>query len=181
MKKLLVLTILCITLISQSYTKANAFGEGVAGMSNILSKVSESNKDIGLILWQSKTYTDEEITILERITESEAEAGTIECKKNIVSVILNRVHSDNFPSTISKVVFEREQFESIGNRRYQRVSVTEETKQAVIEVIKDGVTTEATYFCNMNNVTSSRIRRWFREKLTFLFTDDVGHSFFIEK
>jgi N-acetylmuramoyl-L-alanine amidase len=129
-------------------------------------------------------FTDEEIAILERITEAECEGKDVDSKKNVASVIINRVNSDNFPSTVEKVVFQKKpsiQFAPTEDKRYYKVEITQETKDAVKTVLHDGVTTEATYFTNMDNVTSPKLKRWFKNSLEFLFKDDANHSFFIEK
>lgn len=126
-------------------------------------------------------FADKELEILYRITEAEATGESIESKENVASSIINRLYDSNFPSTIKEVVFQKEQYSPIGDRRYYTVTVTEETKEAVHNVIKNGVTHDCIYFCNYDNVTSSKLRRWFDNALEFVFKDDSNHSYYREK
>lgn len=126
-------------------------------------------------------FTDKELEILYKIVEAEATGESIESKENVASSIINRLYDSNFPSTIKEVVFQKEQYSPIGDRRYYTVTVTEETKEAVHNVIKNGVTHDCIYFCNYDNVTSSKLRRWFDNALEFVFKDDSNHSYYVEK
>ena len=160
--KLFILTAL-FTLLMTSQAHAET---PVAGISVTLDKV----KNLDHI------YPQDEIEVLYRITEAEATGECTDAKKNVASVILNRVHSKDFPDTITGVVFQKNQFSPIADKRYWSVEVTEETIQAVDEVINQGATTEALYFVNLEN-TSRKMRNWFK-KLEFLFIDPSGHSFY---
>jgi N-acetylmuramoyl-L-alanine amidase len=159
--KLFILTaLLTLLMTGQAYAE-----EGIAGISVTLDQVK------GLDICPQG-----EKEVLYRIVEAEATGKCIEAKKNVASVILNRVHSKDFPNTITGVVFQKHQFSPIGDKRYWSVEVTEETIQAVDEVVKHGTTTEALYFVNLNN-TSQKMKNWFK-KLEYLFTDPSGHSFY---
>lgn len=159
--KLFILTaMLTLLMTGQAYA-----GEGVAGISVTLDQV----KDLDI-------YPQAEKEVLYRIVEAEATGKVTEAKKNVASVILNRVHNKDFPNAITEVVFQKHQFSPIADKRYWSVDVTEETIQAVDEVVKQGTTTEALYFVNLEN-TSRKMRSWFK-KLEYLFTDPSGHSFY---
>lgn len=140
--------------------------EPVAGISITLDKI----KDI------ENVFPKEDITILYRIVEAEATGENTEAKKNIASVIINRVKNNEFPDTITDVVFQKNQFTPISDKRYWSVEVTEETIKAVDDVVANGSTTEALYFCNLNK-TSKKMRKWFNT-LEFLFKDEANHSFY---
>lgn len=139
--------------------------EGVAGISITLDQVK------GLDI-----YPQDEKEALYRIVEAEATGEYIEAKKNVASVIYNRTLHNDFPDTIKDVIFQSQQFSPIADGRYFTVEITEETIQAVDEVLLNGTTTEALYFCNLNNV-SGKMKRWFK-KLDYLFTDEANHSFY---
>jgi len=126
-------------------------------------------------------FNDTELEILYRITEAEGTGQSIESKENIISSIINRVYDSNFPSTIEDIVFQEGQYSPIGDKRYYTVTVTEETKEAVHNVIDNGVNHDCIYFCNYDNVKSSKLRRWFDNSLEFVFKDDSGHSYYREK
>ena len=159
--KLFILTaMLTLLMTGQAYAE-----EGVAGISVTLDQV----KDLDI-------YPQGEKEVLYRIAEAEATGECTDAKKNVASVILNRVHNKDFPNAITGVVFQENQFSPIGDKRYWEVEVTEETIQAVDEVITNGTTTEALYFVNLEN-TSRKMKNWFK-KLEYLFTDPSGHSFY---
>ena len=160
MKIFVLTTLLTLLMTGQAYAE-----EGVAGISITLDQVK------GLDICPQG-----EKEVLYRIVEAEATGECIEAKKNVASVILNRVHSKDFPNTITGVVFQKHQFSPIGDKRYWSVEVTEETIHAVDEIFEKGVTTEALFFVNLNN-TSRKMKNWFR-KLEYLFTDPSGHSFY---
>lgn len=127
------------------------------------------------------SFTDEEVEILQRITESEATGQDIDSKKNICSTIINRVESGSFPSTIKDVVFQDGQFSPITDNRYFEIEVTKETIQAVEEVLQDGVVHNYLYFFSMRDIKSEKIKRWISNKLEFGFKDTAGHSYYNEK
>lgn len=96
------------------------------------------------------TFTEEEITILERIVEAEVGGQySYEGKLAVVNVILNRVESPRFPNTVKGVVFAQNQFTPVSNGSYYRVKVSELTKQVVADAINGArvVPKDALYFC----------------------------------
>lgn len=125
----------------------------------------------------SHGYTSQEIEVLHRITEAEATGASIEAKKNVASVIINRVRSDRFPDTIEGVVFQKSQFSPIYDGRFYSVDITNETIQAVDSVLNNSVTNNALFFCNYKDVGSLSTQKWFNN-LTYLFKDDSEHSFY---
>lgn len=162
-----VIFLFLICILTSKPSDAKACEVGVAGISVTLDKV----KDI-----ETSSVSGSELTALYRIVEAEATGETIECKKNVTSVILNRAKNKDFPDSIIDVVFQKDQFSPISDRRYWSVEVTEDTIQAVNNVLTYGTTTEALYFCNMDKV-SKKMERWF-DSLDFLFKDKANHSFF---
>lgn len=92
--------------------------------------------------------TAEEKEMLYRITEAEAGEGTIEQKKNVVSCVLARVASSGFPNSIEAVIFEKDQFTPVWDGWYDKVKVTDETRQAVDEVLESGRLHDYLFFCS---------------------------------
>lgn len=130
--------------------------------------------------YASFSLTKEEITILERIVEAEATGGSIDSKIHVIHVILNRCLSDGFPNDVESVVFEKKQFAPIGDGRYYTVEITDSTKDAVqMALTMDDTVDGAVYFALLKNVKNVKTRSWF-DTLDFVFTDDLGHSFFRE-
>jgi N-acetylmuramoyl-L-alanine amidase len=126
----------------------------------------------------SINFTDDEVKMLQQITEAECTGQSIEAKMNVASVIINRIISADFPDDMESVIFQASQFSPIADKRYWKVDITNDTILAVKNVLKDGVTNdEALFFCNMDDIKKSSNLEWFR-RLKILFTDDSGHTFY---
>ena len=99
----------------------------------------------------------------------------------VAEVILNRVNSPEFPDTIAGVVFQSSggqyQFSPVGDGRYNSVSISGQTKEAVLAALEDGdVTNGALYFVAAGKTTPEKLG-WFENRLTFL-TEHGGHRFY---
>lgn len=153
---------------------------------NAVSKINnvkelKSNKQIGQIELSKEiydTYTRSEIKSLNRIVEAEATNGSQEDKKNVANVIFNRIESDQFPDTIKKVIFQKNQFSPVSDKRYWNVDISEETIKACESAFTDKDTTDgALFFCNKKDVKNLKTLKWF-QSLQYIMTDDIGHSFY---
>lgn len=98
-------------------------------------------------------------------------------QKNVVYVILNRLHNDRFPKTIEGIIFAKRQFSVTTSKKFYTVELTDTLKANVQEAVKDwqpGVSAQgALYF----NSISKNYWDW----AEFLFEDEVGHYFFKSK
>lgn len=101
------------------------------------------------------TVTDEEYEILCRITEAETD-GTLEQKQNVVSCIFSRMEYKGFPNTVRGVVFEKGQFSPISDKRYYSVKVSDRTKEAVNNVLQNGI-----MFTDVNGNVNTEIRYYY--------------------
>ena len=125
--------------------------------------------------------SEEDYQVLLRIVEAEAGGEDIEGRMLVASVVLNRVNSEAFPDTVKEVVFQREngtaQFSPAYSGRYDRVTVSEKTIEAVERVLcGEDISEGALYFASRKYANSDSMS-WFDEKLTFLFSHG-GHEFF---
>lgn len=131
--------------------------------------------------YESKFFQDfskEDRFMIYRIVEAEAKGQGYEPKKNVAAVIFNRLKSDKFPSTVYGVVFQKKQFAPTMDGRYWTVTITEETKEAVIDTYNEGYTAlDAEYFANIADVKNLKTKKWFRS-LEYLFKDSSGHTFY---
>lgn len=123
----------------------------------------------------------DEYEILCRIVQAEAGGEDAAGKEMVAEVILNRVSSPKFPDTVAGVVFQESggqyQFSPVGDGRYNSVSISGQTKEAVLAALQDGdVTNGALYFVAAGK-TAPEKRGWFENKLTFL-TEHGGHRFY---
>ena len=121
-----------------------------------------------------------------QLEQAEAEAGCEDedGKLLVANVILNRLNSEKFPDSITEIVFQREngvsQFSPIADGSYYKVSVSEETVEAVGRALAgEDISRGALYFA-ARKYADSESMRWFDEKLTLLFRHG-GHEFFSDE
>ena len=67
-----------------------------------------------------KLLSDEELNLISRVTMAEAEDEPWEGKRYVIDTILNRVDSKHFPNTVKGVIYQKGQFTSMWNGRYNR-------------------------------------------------------------
>ena len=70
-------------------------------------------------------YTESDYNVLLRIVQAEAGGCDMKGKILVANVILNRVESDEFPDTITDVVYEKRQFSPVSNGSINRCKVEE--------------------------------------------------------
>ncbi len=123
----------------------------------------------------------DELDVLCRIVEAEAGTEDEEGKLLVANVVLNRVDSEDFPNTVTEVVFQKEkgvtQFSPVANGRYYYAEISEETYTAVQRALRgEDISQGALYFAARKYADNERMK-WFDENLTFLFKHG-GHEFF---
>lgn len=126
-------------------------------------------------------YSKQEIQILERIVEAEAGDQTLKGRIMVADVVLNRVASNEFPNTIKKVVFQKNnsiyQFSPIKDGRYYDITVSKKTKKAVAKAFEsEDLTDGALYFMSRSGSSKKNIK-WFDSSLTRI-TSYGCHEFF---
>lgn len=125
--------------------------------------------------------SQKDLEVLLRIVEAEAGGEDEEGKLLVANVVLNRVASEEFPNTVTEVVFQQDngttQFSPVRNGRYWAVKISEETVSAVERALQgEDISRGALYFAARKYADSDNMR-WFDEKLTYLFAHG-GHEFF---
>lgn len=125
--------------------------------------------------------TERERAVLERIVEAEATDKDQKSKILVANVILNRVRSKEFPNSIEKVVFQREngkvQFSPTADGRYDSVHVTKSTKTSVKKALEGKDYSEGALYFVEKTMANPKNVSWFESSLTRLFTYE-GHSFY---
>lgn len=107
--------------------------------------------------------------ILERIVEAEAGGENYKGKLLVANVVLNRVKSKKFPSTVKKVVFAHRQFSPVWDGRYYKVKVSAQTKKAVRAALQGKDPSKgALYFMQRSAADSANVT-WFDTALTRLY------------
>lgn len=107
-----------------------------------------------------------------RVTRAEAGAWSKEGQQNVVYVILNRMNSAKFPNTLAEVIFQKGQFAVVSNGSWNRVEISEELRENVIEA-----------YLNYSEENNAQGALYFGAGIKtggsqYLFTDEVGHVFY---
>ena len=118
-----------------------------------------------------------EYNVLLRIVQAES-GGCDEMGKLLVAnVILNRMESEEFPDTVTEVVYQKNQFSPVIDGSINTCKVSMETREAVNRALKGEDYSEgALYFMNRSCSASKNVR-WFDANLDYLFKHG-DHEFF---
>lgn len=122
--------------------------------------------------------TDNDYNNFLRIVEAEATGGDIKSKILVADVIINRVRRNDFPNTITDVIFQGngQQFQPVMDGRFYTVNVTESTVEAVDRALYgEDYSQGATFFAAK---ASAGAGSWHASALTRLF-EYGGHVYFI--
>lgn len=124
----------------------------------------------------SMDWNSEDAYLLAKIAMAEAEGEGLEGKALVILVVLNRVQSDEFPNSISEVIFQKGQFSPVSNGRYNRVEPDKECYEALelIQFEKWDESQGALYF------ESASESDWHRKNLKILFQHG-RHYFYADK
>lgn len=153
------------------------------------SEVSNQDCDVQVQKMEEKPVVDGtvweiepgELDILQRIVEAEAGGEDLEGKMLVANVVLNRVKEDDFPDTIEEVVYQNKngsyQFSPAGSGRIDRVEVSQETVEAVENVLHGEDHSEGALFFVARKHAKKSSLKWFESKLQFLFRHG-GHEFY---
>ena len=102
-------------------------------------------------------------------------------ERAVLERILNRVRSKEFPDSIEKVVFQREngkvQFSPTADGRYDAVHVTKSSRESVKRALEGEDYSEGALYFVEKTMANPRNVSWFENNLTMLFTYE-GHSFY---
>lgn len=140
----------------------------VGKVAPVQQKADEPAKHFGIVI------TEEDRTILLKIAEAEAGEGTKDNKKNVMTCVINRVLSDEWPDTIEGVVFQPGQFSPITDGGYKRAVPAQSTIEAYDEWLQEGLGHDCQFFC-MPNCKSAR-SGWFSQK-KIVFNDGL-HNYY---
>lgn len=135
------------------------------------------------VLERRKCYelSEEDYENLLRIVEAEATGEDMKGKILVANVVMNRVKSGKFPTTVTNVIMQRDmgkvQFSPVADGRFYHVQISESTKEAVEEVVY-GVdySKGALYFVSAKKADTDNYA-WFQGSLDYLFSHG-GHEFY---
>jgi len=121
------------------------------------------------------SYTQAELDLLARLVKSEAESEPYAAQVGVAAVVINRIKSDQFPDTISSVIYE------VSNGFYQFTPVengwinkpaTEQAKKAALEALYGSDPSNGALFYFDDSATN----KWLWSKP---ITARIGHMVFV--
>lgn len=123
--------------------------------------------------------TAEEQQMMMWIVQQEVRGASLQHKRVIARVIVNRVLSDKFPDTVSEVLTQKNQFTSLQNWYQRRYEPDADTRRAVWEVVTGRYSDDCggALFFYAPRWASGSAASWFEKKLHYLFEME-GHRFF---
>ncbi|WP_097005787.1 cell wall hydrolase [Lacrimispora amygdalina] len=123
------------------------------------------------------SLSDDDYNVLLKIVQAEAGICDDEGKILVANVILNRVKSGQFPSTVKGVVYSPSQFSPVSNGSINSVKVTSNTIECVNRALAgEDYSDGALYFMYRRGSRSGAVS-WFDSHLTYLFQHG-NHEFF---
>lgn len=90
--------------------------------------------------------SDEDIELIALVTMAEAEDECEEGKRLVIDTILNRLDSEEFPNTVSEVIFEPYQFPSMTNGRVEHCEVRDDICMLVKEELQSRLNYDCIFF-----------------------------------
>lgn len=118
-----------------------------------------------------ETLSDEEIYLLEVTIQHEVGNFSKEYKRLVAELIYNRYLSEDFPNTITGVLFQKGQFQGIQQWAYSGIIIDDETKEVIKDVFSKDLTSHpATFYYNPNLSTYNAI-------IWFEYSGDVQYVF----
>ncbi len=136
-----------------------------------------SEKDI-----QAEQLSEEDYHVLCRIVQAEAGCEDITGKILVANVVLNRVHDERFPDSVSEVVFQYSgntaQFSPVSDGSFYRVNVSGETVEAVNRALQGEDYSEGALYFAARSAAGTQRMQWFDRCLTRLFAYG-GHEFYM--
>ncbi|AGB17863.1 cell wall hydrolase [Thermoanaerobacterium thermosaccharolyticum] len=117
----------------------------------------------------------DDVLLLAKLIQAEGEGEPMIGKVAVGAVVVNRVQNPNFPNTISEVIFEPGQFESVTNNRIFNIeNIDEECMISAKKALEgEDPTNGSLYFYNINTVTNA----WIKSKKVSIV---IGKHNFIE-
>ncbi|MGN0304757.1 MAG: cell wall hydrolase [Lachnospiraceae bacterium] len=173
--------------VKEAFMLVNDNGEDVLQATNYLGVTREQVStrrilDMNVLIRKNRievSRTDYENLL--RIVEAEAGGEDKQGKMLVANVVLNRVENDQFPGTVTEVIFQSEngttQFSPISDGRFYTVKVSKETKEAVDAALRGEDNSQGALYFVARKAADNNKMRWFDQNLNRLFAYG-GHEFF---
>lgn len=105
-----------------------------------------SEETINEIVKSTYNFTEEEITLIAKLTIAEAGNQSDEGKRLVIDTVLNRMDSPYFPDTVEGVIFQKYQFSPVWNGGIDKYVPDEHIIDLVKEEINDRTNSEVIFF-----------------------------------
>ena len=152
--------------------------------SSMENKVNELDARSITLAENPTLMSDEDYDTLLRIVEAEAGSEYIKGRVLVANVIMNRVKSEDFPNTVTEVVWDNSdgvpQFSPTYDGRINEVAVSDETREAVKQALKGTDYSEGALFFIQKSAAEEHNVKWFEKDLKRLFKYGV-HEFYTYK
>lgn len=152
--------------------------------SSMENKVNELDARSITLAENPTLMSDEDYDTLLRIVEAEAGSEDIKGRVLVANVIMNRVKSEDFPNTVTEVVWDNSdgvpQFSPTYDGRINEVTVSDETREAVKQALKGTDYSEGALFFIQKSAAEAHNIKWFEKDLRKLFKYGV-HEFYTYK
>ena len=142
MKKIILALAILIWLFINIESKNDQYEEIIAQNIVTLAEIDSSILEVAEVVVEEKEMaykiTEEERDILAKLVYLEARGESVECQRAVVSVVLNRVNSPYWGTTIEKVVYSKNQFTPA--KYINKTIANEECYASVDYVLENGCT-----------------------------------------
>lgn len=171
-------------IVGQRVRKVNNTAADLNVSSSMENKVNELDARSITLAENPTLMSDEDYDTLLRIVEAEAGSEDIKGRVLVANVIMNRVKSDDFPNTVTEVVWDNSdgvpQFSPTYDGRINEVTVSDETREAVKQALKGADYSEGALFFIQKSAAEEHNVKWFEKDLKRLFKYGV-HEFYTYK
>ena len=145
------------------------------------SKVNDLDSTAVSLAMNAKMMTDEDYQNLLKIVEAEAGGEDLKGRIMVANVIMNRVGNEEFPGTVTDVIFEYDhgvpQFSPVYDGRIYDVTVSDLTREAVKQALEGVDYSEGALFFIQKSAAEKQSVEWFEKELKRLFQHGV-HEFY---
>lgn len=171
-------------IVGQRVQKVTNTAEDLNVSSSMENKVNELDARSITLAENPTLMSDEDYDTLLRIVEAEAGSEDIKGRVLVANVIMNRVKSEDFPNTVTEVVWDNSdgvpQFSPTYDGRINEVAVSDETREAVKQALKGTDYSEGALFFIQKSAAEEHNVKWFEKDLKRLFKYGV-HEFYTYK
>ena len=103
-------------------------------------------------------FTYDEAQLLLKVAEAEAGTEGVDGMWMVLSVIVNRVESEDFPDTVSEVIYQKNQFATVTNGMIDKIEPSDDAHLALARIEGGEVADKIVAF---ENKKSSSLERYF--------------------